>query len=156
RGTRAAPDKHAGRTSHFGAFRWEGESPGNSKVEFSFRSGEAATPDATLSPWSPWSGSRRTMRNDAPDGRFLQWKVRMEPDGERTPRVRRVEAAYRNHNSAPTVDSLAALEPAEVLARSGTSGSNVYEATATDEKGIFTGLEEAKSESSPRKLYRKG
>lgn len=155
-GEYVSPVKDTGRTSHFGAFRWEGEAPGNSRVEFSFRSGESATPDTTWSPWSPWSGSGRTLRIDAPDGRFLQWKLRMEPDGERTPRVRRVEAAYRNHNSAPTVESLLALEPAEVLARSGTSGSNVYEAAATDEKGIFTGLEEAKSESSPRKLYRKG
>ncbi len=80
----------------------------------------------------------------------------MESDGTRTPRIRRTEAAYRNRNGAPVVDSVVALEPAEVLARSGSSGANVFEASAPDEKGIFTSLEEPKSESSPRKLFRKG
>jgi hypothetical protein len=155
-GEYVSPVKDTGRSSRFGTFRWEGDAPGNSKVEFSFRSGESSTPDATWSPWSPWSSAGRTMPIEAPDGRFLQWKLRMEPDGDHAPRVRRVEAAYRNRNAAPGVENLTALEPAEVLARSGTSGSNVYETSATDEKGIFTGLEEAKSESAPRKLYRKG
>ncbi|MFY9550187.1 MAG: two-component regulator propeller domain-containing protein [Thermoanaerobaculia bacterium] len=155
-GEYVSPVKDTGRSSRFGAFRWEGEAPGDSKVGFAFRSGESATPDATWSPWSSWSGSSRTLKIGAPDGRFLQWKLRMEPDGEKVPRVRRVEAAYRNRNAAPMIESLVALEPAEVLARSGTSGSNVYETSATDEKGIFTGLEEAKSEGSPRKLFRKG
>jgi hypothetical protein len=70
--------------------------------------------------------------------------------------VRRTEAAYRNHNAAPVIESLTALDPAEVLARSGSSGSNILETSAPDEKGIFTGLEESKPEGAPRKLYRKG
>jgi hypothetical protein len=73
-----------------------------------------------------------------------------------TPVVRRVEAAYRNHNATPVIDSFSALEPAEVLARSASGGSNVFESSAQDERGIFTGLEEPRSEGSPRKLFRKG
>jgi hypothetical protein len=49
-----------------------------------------------------------------------------------------------------------AMGPNEVFARSGGSGSNVFETTAPDEKGIFTGLEEARAEPAPRKLLRKG
>ncbi len=73
-----------------------------------------------------------------------------------SPSVRRIEAAYRNRNATPVVETLVALEPAEVLARSGSGGSNVFETSAPDEKGIFTGLEESRPEGSTRKLYRKG
>jgi Two component regulator propeller len=148
--------KDTGRTSRFGAFRWEGEAPAGSRVEFAFRSGDSATPDATWSPWSPWEEGARSVPIAAPEGRFLQWKARMESDGVRTPRIRRTEAAYRNHNAAPAVESVQALEPTEILARSGSGGSNVFETSAPDEKGIFTSLEEPKSEGSPRKLFRKG
>ena len=80
----------------------------------------------------------------------------MSGSADASARVRRVEAAYRNRNAKPVVETLRALEPAEVLARSGSGGANVFEQSAQDEKGIFTGLEEARSEGSPRKLYRKG
>jgi hypothetical protein len=155
-GEYVSPVKDTGRTSRFGAFRWDGEAPAGSRVEFSFRSGESATPDATWSGWSNWEGNARSLPISAPDARFLQWKLRVETDGTATPRIRRTEAAYRNRNAAPVVESVAALEPAEILARSSSSGSNVFESSAPDEKGIFTSLEETKPESSPRKLFRKG
>lgn len=148
--------KDTGRTSRFGAFRWEGDAPAGTRLEFAFRSGEAAVPDSTWSPWSAWNGNAKTLSVEAPEGRFLQWKVRMAGNGQRSPVVRRTEAAYRNHNAAPVIESLVALDPAEVLARSGAGGSNILETSAPDEKGIFTGLEESKSEGAPRKLYRKG
>jgi hypothetical protein len=145
--------KDSGRTSRFGAFRWEGETPAGTKVEFAFRSGEAAAPDST---WSPWSGfAAGATAVDAPPGRFLQWRVRLSGDSN-PPRVRRVEASYRNRNSAPLVDSFVALAPNEVYARSSSGGQNVFETTAPDEKGIFTSLEEPKTEGAPRRLLRKG
>ncbi len=148
--------KDTGRTSRFGAFRWEGEVPSGSKVEFAFRSGESTTPDTTWSSWSAWTSARTGERIAVAPGRHLQWKVRMEGAEKDPPLVRRVEAAYRNHNAAPSIESLTALAPSEVFARSATGGSNVFETTAPDEKGIFTSLEEAKPEGAPRKLMRKG
>ena len=145
--------KDTGRTSRFGAFRWEGDAPAGTNVEFAFRSGEAAAPDSTWSPWSTFSASAAAV--DAPPGRFLQWRVRLSGDAS-PPRVRRVEASYRNRNSAPSVDSVVALAPNEVYARSSSGGQNVFETTAPDEKGIFTSLEEPKTEGSPRRLLRKG
>jgi hypothetical protein len=148
--------KDTGRTSRFGAFRWEAEVPAGSKLEFAFRSGESSTPDTTWSAWSGWESGSGSLEIRAPEGRYLQWKTRMSGRDGVSPNVRRVDAAYRNRNASPVVDTLAALEPAEVLARSGSSGSNVYEASTPDEKGIFTGLEEGRSEGAPRKLFRKG
>jgi hypothetical protein len=155
-GEYVSPVKDTGRMSRFGAFRWEGEAPSGSRAEFAFRSGDAATPDATWSAWSNFESSARTLPIAAPDARFLQWKLRVESDGSALPRIRRTEAAYRNRNAAPVVDSVIGLEPAEILARSGSGSSYVFESSAPDEKGIFTSLEEPKSEGSPRKLYRKG
>ncbi len=155
-GEYVSPVKDTGRTSRFGAFRWEGESPSGSKIQFAFRSGESANPDGTWSEWTAWEEGSRSLTITVPDGRFLQWKVRMESDASRSARIRRVEAAYRNRNSAPVVDSVVALEPAQVLARSSSGGTNVFESSAPDEKGIFTSLEEPKSEASPRKLFRQG
>ncbi len=156
-GEYVSPVKDTGRTSKFGAFRWEGDTPNGSRVEFSFRSGDSSTPDATWSNWSSFEANARALQIAAPDARFLQWKLRVETDGTAMPKIRRTEAAYRNRNAAPVVDTVTALDPAEILSRSTSSGSNVYESTAPDEKGIFTSLEESKSDSSsPRRLMRKG
>ncbi|HEV2063962.1 MAG TPA: hypothetical protein VGS00_05380, partial [Thermoanaerobaculia bacterium] len=145
--------KDTGRTSRFGAFRWEGDAPAGTKVEFAFRSGEAAAPDSTWSPWSSFAAGATAV--DAPPGRFLQWRVRLSGEAG-PPRVRSVEASYRNRNSAPAVDTVVALAPNEVYARSSSGGQNVFETTAPDEKGIFTSLEEPKTEGAPRRLLRKG
>ena len=110
--------KDTGRTSRFGAFRVEADTPESSRVGFSFRSGEAGLrtrPGATGRPMRPWGRPRRSAPRRP---RFLQWKVRMRSDGAKLPVVRRVEAAYRNRNAAPVIDSFLALGPAEVLARS--------------------------------------
>jgi hypothetical protein len=148
--------KDTGRTSAFGAFRWDGDVPPGSTLEFAFRSGESSLPDSTWSAWSPYAPARENAIVSAPPGRFLQWKLKMGSDGSRSPVVRRVEASYRNRNAAPSVDSLTALAPAEVLARAASGSSNVFETSVPDEKGIFTSLEESKAEGAPKKVLRKG
>jgi len=148
--------KDTGRTSTFGAFRLEGDVPAGSRLEVAFRTGESAAPDLTWSEWSPFHPVADTPKILAPPGRFLQWKLRMTSGGSSSPVIRRVEAAYRNRNSAPVIEAFLAMGPSEVFARSAGGGSNVFETTAPDEKGIFTSLEEPKPESAPRKLLRKG
>ena len=148
--------KDTGRTSRFGAFRVDAGIPAGSRVEFAFRSGESGLPDATWSDWSAYFPAAPQMTIPAPPGRYLQWRTRMTSDGGKIPTVHRVEAAYKNRNAAPVVESFAALGPSEVLARSASGSANVFETTAPDEKGIFTGLEESRSEPPPRRLLRKG
>jgi hypothetical protein len=80
----------------------------------------------------------------------------MTSPGNGSPVIRRVEAAYRNRNAAPVIEAFFAMGPSEVFARSGGGGSNVFETTSPDERGIFTSLDEAKPEGAPRKLLRKG
>lgn len=147
--------KDTGRTSAFGAFRFDGAVPAGSKFDVAFRSGESGAPDTTWSPWSDLTPAGSTAKVSAPPGRFLQWKLRMSSSSA-SPVIRRVEAAYRNRNSGPVVEAFFAMGPNEVFARSAGGGSNVFETTAPDEKGIFTSLEEARAEAPPRKLLRKG
>src|SRR6266508_744570 len=156
RGEYVSAVKDTGRTSRFGAFRFDGDVPAGSRLEFSFRSGESGLPDSTWSDWSAYAPPAQAARVTAPPARYLQWKVRMTSDGGKLPVIRRVESAYRNRNAAPVIESFVALGPSEVLARSAPGGSNVFETTAPDEKGIFTSLEESKSEPPPRRLLRKG
>ena len=148
--------KDTGRTSTFGAFRFQGDVPAGSRLEVAFRAGESAAPDSTWSEWSAFHPAADTPKILAPPGRFLQWKFRMTSGGSSSPVIRRVEAAYRNRNAAPVIEAFLAMGPSEVFARSAGGGSNVFETTAPDEKGIFTSLEEPKPESAPRKLSRKG
>jgi hypothetical protein len=155
-GEYVAPVKDTGRTSAFGAFRFDGVVPAGSKLEVAFRSGESGAPDTTWSPWSNLTPAASTAKVAAPPGRFLQWKLRMSSSSNPSPVVRRVETAYRNRNSGPLVEAFFAMGPNEVFARSAGGGSNVFETTAPDEKGIFTSLDEAKGEAPPRKLLRKG
>ena len=115
--------KDTGRTSRFGAFRWEGDVPAGTRVEFAFRSGESSAPDNTWSPWTPFAERQRADRNPAPAARYMQIKVRMSGDGARVPAVRRIEAAYRNRNAAPAVDTFTVLPPNEVYARSASGGA---------------------------------
>ncbi len=155
-GEYVAAVKDTGRTSSFGAFRFDGAVPAGSKLDVAFRSGESAAPDTTWSAWSAFAPAGSTAKVSAPAGRFLQWKLRMSSSGNPSPVVRRVETAYLNRNSGPVVEAFFAMGPNEVFARSAGGGSNVFETTAPDEKGIFTSLEEAKAEAPPRKLLRKG
>lgn len=156
RGEYVSPVKDTGRTSRFGAFRWQGDTPGGSRAEFAFRSGESAVPDTTWSPWSRWFQDKQIATLELPAGRYLQWRVQLHGADGSAPAIRRVEAAYRNRNAVPVIESFTALGPSEVFARSASGGSNVFESPAPDEKGIFASLEEAKPEGAPRRLMRKG
>ena len=155
-GEYVAAVKDTGRTSAFGAFRFEGDVPSGSSLDVAFRSGESGLPDATWSAWSAYRPATGADKVAAPPGRYLQWKLRMSSGGGGTPIVRRVEAAYRNRNAAPVIEAFFAMGPSEVFARSAGGGSNVFETTSPDEKGIFTSLDDAKAEAPPRKLLRKG
>ena len=58
-GTYTSPVLDALQIARFGSFRWMGEEPRAATLRFSFRSGIAAEPDAT---WSPWTGASRRRR----------------------------------------------------------------------------------------------
>ena len=104
------PSRTRARTSRFGAFRWEGDvavAARKRRVRVPLRR-VVRRPTRRGAPGRAWaSGAHAAARSQAPDGRFLQWKARMSArTATQRPVVRRTEAAYRNRNAAPVVETL--------------------------------------------------
>lgn len=100
--------KDTGRESRFGAFRREARIPRGASLSIAFRSGNSAVPDPTWSPWSESVGEESLSAIPAPPGRFLQWKAVFEAAGA-VPELSRVECAFQNVNTAPEIESFAAV-----------------------------------------------
>ena len=107
---------------------------------------------------APGRPARTRWTIPAPDGRYLQWKVRMSGStGAQLPVVRRVEAAYRNRNATPVVDS---------ADRAGAGGGpralglgrrqRLRVSRRRTRRGSSPASRRPESEGSPRKLFRKG
>lgn len=102
--------KDTGRRSRFGAFRRDADIPAGATLSFSFRSGNAATPDATWSGWSSPSEAAALDRIPAPPGRFLQWKVIFRRGRANTKfLLSRVECAFANFNIPPRIEEVSAV-----------------------------------------------
>ncbi|HEV2105549.1 MAG TPA: hypothetical protein VGU27_07430 [Candidatus Eisenbacteria bacterium] len=89
-----ALDAHA--FARFGRLRWEGAGG----PRFATRSGNAAPPDTT---WTPWRDLGADGRVESPPGRYLQWRVTL---GSAAERVDEVSVAYREQNLPPRVDEI--------------------------------------------------
>jgi len=148
--------KDVERFSHFGHYRIEGDGLSSAHLAIAFRSGNTRTPDAT---WSPWSGASTSQQGniDVPAGRYLQWKLAL-PNGGSDVAVDAVTVAFVNRNVAPVIDSVAVQDPAVVFITGNyPSSPQVVEATNPDEYGIFTSLDNPRSNDQPgKKVFRKG
>ncbi|MBK5258489.1 MAG: hypothetical protein JJE51_02780 [Thermoanaerobaculia bacterium] len=148
--------KDVERFSRFGQYRINGRRLDGGAIAIAFRSGNTSTPDAT---WSAWSApSTETAGSiQAPAGRYLQWKLTMPRPAAETA-VESVTIAFLNRNIAPSIESLAVLDPAVVLISSAyPSAPQVVEATNPDEYGIFSSLEPARDKTDPgKRMFRKG
>lgn len=102
-GTFLARPIDAGGAARWGAFRWRQEGrPGG--VEFFTRTGNSADPDGTWSAWSPALTDPESSASPNPEGRFLQWRVRLIGAGEESGRrIASAAVAYVTRNRAPSV-----------------------------------------------------
>src|SRR4029077_4233349 len=148
--------KDVERFSRFGHYRIEGNGIGNAHLSVAFRSGNTRTPDAT---WSKWSAASTTQQGniDVPSGRYLQWKLAL-PNGGSDVAVDQVTVAFVNRNVAPVIDTVTVQDPAVVFITGNyTPSPQVVAATNPDESGIFTSLDNPRSNDQPgKKVFRKG
>jgi hypothetical protein len=89
----------AGGIARWGMLRWNASAPGGG-VELATRTGNSAEPDST---WSPWSGPLRDGAGGAvtsPEGRFLQWRLRLSLSGDLIG-VSGVTVSYSPRNRPP-------------------------------------------------------
>jgi len=159
RGTFASPPLDAGQPAHWGDADLSGEllPPGGCTLRF--RSGATATPDDT---WSAWSAPLACPGGQvtAPPARYLQWRVDLEPPvGAPSPRVGRVEVAYRQINVPPEIKEFVVHDPGEVFLKGPPPSDRIVEVQHPDLSGIFTTLDDEGKEFQDRlgkRYYRVG
>ncbi len=157
-GTFISAVRDAARLATFGRLRFVGAVPDGSAVAFEVRSGNSGNPDATWCAWVPVAADGSAK---VPAARFFQWKATLSPGRSgAAPVVEQVEFSYAERNARPVLENLTVLEPGAVMARGGSSGSNVLSVTNPDESGIYAGLEAPRepsvAEPGGRHLFRKG
>ena len=143
-----SPVLDAQQIAKFGSFRWMGEQPPGTTLRFAFRSGIAAEPDATWSPWTAVRTSEGPGREIAltgvPSGRYFQWRLEAKAEGDgASPQLSGAEVSYLQTNLAPRITQLEAMDPGQILvAFNFNPGGQSYEPAHPNREGIFTTLEE--------------
>lgn len=105
----------AGSLSRWGSVSWTQEGEGAGRAEIATRTGDSTRPDATWSGWSPALTRPEGSPVINPDGRFVQWRLRItgaELDG---PRVRDVTLHYAPHNRPPQLKDLSVEDDATAI-----------------------------------------
>ena len=160
RGSYTSPPLDAEQISRFGTLHWEGDTPAGTHLQFSFRSGISAQPDATWSSWTSARGGDEVSLAGVPAGRYLQWRATFAANNGTSPRMDGVELSYRQLNLRPKITSLSVLDPGEVLVPANFNPSNqIYEPTHPNRDGIFTTLRAASERPEDRRqktLWKQG
>jgi hypothetical protein len=140
-GTYTSAALDADQVARFGTFSWRGETPSQSAVRFSFRSGVSAEPDSTWSSWTEPREGTEIALTGLPNGRYIQWRAELRAGDDASPRIYETELSYRQENLRPKIEALAALDPGQILVPANFNPSNqVYEPAHPNREGIFTSL----------------
>lgn len=124
----------AGTPSRFGSVQLEAQQPVGTSLAVRIRSGHTQDPDET---WSAWSKDLPIgiASPEVPVGRYVQAKLVMRSDGNKTPVARRVRVAYVRQNLPPYVGEVALL--AKGVALSALPGDVMRERTVMlNDKGL--------------------
>ena len=144
-GTYTSAALDALQVARFGVFRWSGDEPAGAALTASFRSGFAAEPDATWSEWSEARSGREISLAGLEPGRFVQYRLTLAADeANGGPRAVSTELTYRQRNVRPTIESLVALDPGQIVVPAGFNpAEQLFEPTSPNREGIFDTLEPA-------------
>jgi hypothetical protein len=127
-GVYLSPVLDAGTVSRWGAIRWDATAlPG--EVEFFTRTGNGPVPDRTWSGWSPTRTVSGAGGESSPDGRYLQWRLRI-PGGATGATVSNVRVAYHPGNRPPAIRSFRIASRGEA-----TPGRTVFSWSSSDPDG---------------------
>jgi hypothetical protein len=152
-GVYSSPILDAGSIARFGTLHWNGEIAAGTSVRFAVRSGVSSEPDRTWSPWSEAEEGREVSLSEVPRGRYVQWRATLVASDGRSPQVHGVELSYLQDNQRPEIESLAVLDPGQVLVPSNFNpSSQVFEPAHPNREGIFTTLEPSADSSESTRL----
>jgi len=93
----------AGGIARWGTVRW-GRDGTDGRAEFYTRTGNSTDPDATWSAWGPALIDPDGSPIVNPDGRFLQWRVRLQGGAGAESGVSRVTVSYVPYNRPPSIE----------------------------------------------------
>jgi hypothetical protein len=116
----------AGGPARWGSVRWRAEGGGN-RVELYTRTGNSSDPDGTWSGWSPALTGAEGSPIVNPEGRFLQWRVRLVGSQGAGARLSSVTVSYEPYNRAPLIEHFALAEEEGAI-----SGDAILHWTASD------------------------
>lgn len=158
-GTYTSAVLDAGEVARFGSFAWWGEPAGQEGVEIAFRSGLAAKPDATWTPWTAAAKGHELGLAALPEGRYVQWRATLRAVKGAAPRLGLAELSYAQRNLRPQVESFEVLDPGEILVPTAFNPQNqTFEPWSPNRQGIFTSLstQSTKDEGSLQTLWKGG
>ena len=118
RGTYQSEVHDAGAAARWGSIRWRGVTPPGSRIELASRSGNTAIPNDT---WSAWSDAYTEASGSpiaSPNARYLQWRATLHGEGDASPVLTAVTAAYLPRNLRPEVTRLTVHPPGTVFQQS--------------------------------------
>jgi hypothetical protein len=117
RGTYTSDVRDAQAVATWGAVKWQGSIPADTRVEIQTRSGNTRTPDETWSDWSPAYADGTGSPIVSPRARYLQWRATLTASRDQSPVLTSVTAAYLPRNSRPRVTSITVHPPGTVFQR---------------------------------------
>lgn len=89
--------------ARWGTIRWERDAT-DGRAEFYTRTGNSIDPDATWSAWGPAMIDPAGSPIVNPDGRFLQWRVRLQGGAGADSGVSKVTVSYVPYNRPPSIE----------------------------------------------------
>jgi hypothetical protein len=163
RGLYESDVRDAATVASWGAIRWRAAANGG-RIEIATRSGNTATPDDTWSAWSAPYGIAEGDQIVSPKARYLQWRaVLTAGDGDRSPALTSVGAAYLPRNLRPNVAAITVHAPGVVFQRPFTTGDSEIagfddreRADARQQSAQAGGGTPPGAPSLGRRLYQKG
>ncbi len=131
RGVYRSEVRDASTVSRWGTIRWQGVTPGGSRIEVSTRSGNTATPNDTWSDWSAPYADASGSQIASPNGRYLQWRAALVA-GDAAPALTSVTVAYLPRNLRPEVTTVTVHPPGTVFQQPFASGDPPLAGLALD------------------------
>lgn len=120
----------AGGVARWGTIRWAQQDGADGRAEFYTRTGNSLDPDATWSAWGPALIDPEGSPIVNPDGRFLQWRVRLRGGAGERSGVSEVTISYVPYNRPPSIDDFRLLAGASAI-----SGDGVFRYSVRDPDG---------------------
>ncbi|MEW5979119.1 MAG: hypothetical protein AB1898_25265 [Acidobacteriota bacterium] len=147
--------------SAWGTLDWRASVPEGTAIKLYTRTGNTKVPDNT---WSDWSKAYTRADGEtiqSPKARYIQYRVVMTTNGDKTPLLQQVRIPFLPQNLAPEVKSISILPPGVAYQRlpgvsPQRSQTSMVEQAAAEASGASDAIQQTAVTIPPRRVYQKG